>query len=597
MNHQKANNIIDVERPLFPLNIKEITEKEITEERSNLVKLFVKGEINALVDTADDNEDIKTIHSESEEISNESISATNKALIEEGIYNAISIILIDHKPLTMAVYNEAIKNHKYVNNLIEILKKYPHIQLDPQLGQKEELLNKLEKIEKIHQDTDIISTEINTHDIKSMSEKLKNTLSIVDKNLTNDALSEILMRFKKREPHIFELIKNTDPQIIIESDCLETIILGHKYETDKKDNDTTVYIGKRSLGKGGFGTVDEVLFFSSEHSKLTRGAFKRARNFTKKDKEDARQLNTREINRVNTRNIIAFRNEIKAALMTKEWSHDNIIKTLKVGNDFVITETGSNAMDLTEAPKHMAPDELFNLILMAIKGMEYIWEKGFFHGDIKPGNIVTFLKGENREVKIIDLTPTKLNIGLTNYRSPYYSFMLPDLKKEQDTLLKQGVPKDEVMTKLSKANDIRALSVTIRDALYWYIGIHMNDLEEISVAKFEKIIKNREKTAFQRLSEKQLELVKRAQYIPSITHENMAKASDPELLDTIIELINEIRNEFISCKLDPSRNQFAISTTRNINRKNAEDETIDASPFISSVNTILNKQIYQKTII
>ncbi len=375
--------------------------------------------------------------------------------------------------------------------------------------------------------------------ILSQALKIANTKRFFIK----DKLAKALKGLKKRNPEAFKLIENTELGMIIESQCFEPLIKGQRIEViNLNGKKVYVYIGKNKLGEGGFGRVDEVLFYTKGKKQLKRGAYK-----TALDNPIAKKI---------------LRKEIRDSQNVPK--HPNLIRTLEAGidgdNNFIIYETGSKAQTLEDALITMTADEWMSTLSESLKGLQKLHKSDLFHADFKDKNIIIYLneKGE-RVIKIIDLSPIKMEHSLRVDwpRTPHHYFEISDLSDAmRQLLLKDGLTKKLTEKRLGVAHDTKASGLTMQRGLMEYNNI-------ITQEKFAKLLPE------------QQQLLRKFNNI-RIRMQDAYAASNPKAINEIREVLNKMRDEIRRCKNDPKRpNIMGNDDFRSKSYKRKQEEMAD----------------------
>ncbi|MCC7197615.1 hypothetical protein IT413_05495, partial [Candidatus Peregrinibacteria bacterium] len=291
--------------------------------------------------------------------------------------------------------------------------------------------------------------------INAFKEKIKSG-QVID---AQNEFGKVLLRLKERDPVGFQMILDSDGARLVGTECLDGIISGNKLEkVDKFTGEkVTVYLGKQ-LGEGGMGIVYNGAFYVPGQKGLTFGGFKIPKSTT---------------------SPALWRAEIDGSRLATSWNHPNIMQSLHAGDDFIIFETGEKAQDLhgfLNDPTTSAT-EYFSAMRDVTSGLKEYRKHGYFHGDLKEGNVLRFKVGVDAAgndvyaVKIIDNSPV-LNdnfIDLRFPRTPTYTFEGAEMVQGQRSLMSHGVTPERTSFALGQATDPRALSTMMRNAFNRFV--------------------------------------------------------------------------------------------------------------------------------
>ena len=160
----------------------------------------------------------------------------------------------------------------------------------------------------------------------------------------------------------------------------------------KSNGQKEVFVQKRVLGRGGLGEVKLIS----------------AKEFAAGQSEIALAMKTSKDSRETYLNIL--KREADALRETAKWGSDHIIRMVDVAEDgsYILMETGADVMSMGPTLSQvMTVQEISEQLTGVANGLEMFWQRGYIHGDVKPGNILSFVVNGERVFKIIDIDLNK----------------------------------------------------------------------------------------------------------------------------------------------------------------------------------------------
>ena len=154
--------------------------------------------------------------------------------------------------------------------------------------------------------------------------------------------------------------------------------------------------------------------------------------------------------------------------LTTNFESSLILKAYEVTNEFIIMQTGLNPQNFQDSLITYPSQTCIESFIEILDFIPCIWDKGFFYGDFKLQNIITYLNQDNSlETKLIDLTLNEFDrINLNNFaRTPMYFFEFEDVCQEIKRLKLQNTDYSLILKKIAIAHDIKAISVSIKNIL------------------------------------------------------------------------------------------------------------------------------------
>ncbi len=499
------------ERPvLFAENIAaEVQIKKLIKKRNKDDEFF---EVDDEIDYNAGTEELGT--AQMQEILDNGITSNIPLKAVDRLSGEINIIKSSKQPLTKEVLEEILRSDRHTDELRKALLDNPNISIDPKIGTRNDLFSQIEAAEILGNDIRLLQMEFDKvggmipEASKLVTQAIEGTFAGQGNQLTS-----VFERLKKESPQTFELVRNTDSKILVESGCLEEILRGFKIESNGSQGVVGIYVGNNNLGKGAFGSVDEVLFHRPGDKKLTRGAYKKAHGEAQKEIFNIERADAKKI--------------------MDEWEdHPNIIKPLDIGEDYIIYETGSNANSLDKAVKTLPAEGMFKALQEATEGVEHIWSTGHFHGDIKPANIISYMDKGERVTKIIDLSPSELEKMQAKAYTPLYSFTEEQIQEAAKALMKrEGMKPIDAASWISRAQDSKALGISFSGASSHYLDLSGS--------------------ASKKLSAKQGDLIMRTQQMV-VDANDILKAGDPKFTVELKKLMSDLEIELRRSKSNPN---------------------------------------------
>lgn len=207
---------------------------------------------------------------------------------------------------------------------------------------------------------------------------------------SNDIAANMLRRLGERSPELLEALKTSDIPAMIQSECMDAVLASRSTQlTDIRGNTFDTFTGK-VINAGAMGELSHIAYLAPVNGSLS---FQLAAIKTPHDNPTAKDV---------------FRGEVSSAGQLMLIDHPNIIKPLKIGNDFVIYETSRNAMPFGKAVEKLGADIAWELYRQAKRGADELQNRDLYHRDIKPDNILILEQiGPNGEItyvaKVIDI--------------------------------------------------------------------------------------------------------------------------------------------------------------------------------------------------
>jgi len=168
--------------------------------------------------------------------------------------------------------------------------------------------------------------------------------------------------------------------------------------------------------------------------------------------------------------------------LTNSIDHPCVLKAFEVEEDFILMETGFEAMNLNEALCYESLQTCLDSLLSAIDLLPLIWMQGYFYGDFKLDNIIIFYDAcKNFQTKVIDLTLNPFSrINNHNFgRTPGYFFEFPEVCDEIKRLKSQEYEYSEIEAKIAISHDIKAISFIVYNILYHLHSTHILNSETV----------------------------------------------------------------------------------------------------------------------
>ncbi|MBT6143529.1 hypothetical protein HOH51_03375, partial [bacterium] len=342
--------------------------------------------------------------------------------------------------------------------------------------------------------------------------------------VSSNDLVNILVDLRKDNPEAFDLISQVqDKKLLVETQLFKYVLERRAAERLTSQNGPfNAYFGKKA-GSGGYGIQAYVLYKSPQTGEVTIACHK-----TWHQKISPRQVEE----------------EIRGFVHANAWNDSGIIKLLEHGQNFLISETGGNALDMLSAMNKLQPVEWFSLYMKQLQVNKIFWNNGSFHGDMKAANVLTFLNNNGeRVVKIIDLLPIRVYKSIetvidTNgvdrvVWGATYAFSGPEIKQainfysnqtkyDANNQLVPAYSNYEIQTRVAKAHDIRGQGIALEQFIAHRIG---GDLSKLTNA--------------------QKDVVVRANVIARQAMDIM-EASKPDFIDRLEGVTQELIKEFSS---------------------------------------------------
>lgn len=271
-------------------------------------------------------------------------------------------------------------------------------------------------------------------------------------------LKGVLSRLKERDPKAFELIKNSDIQHLVDTECLQAILTGNKTTfIDDVAGKVTGYIGQK-IGEGGLGEVFYIAI-ESPSGKVKIGAAKK----------------------IHPGNELDFMAEVHGNDIVTSWNHPNIAKKMYSGRGIMVCETGKNPINLAKSLRGAtkAEDHLDALAKVG-DGLEEFNRRKYIHGDMKEANVIRYdgvgLNPDGSlayEIKIIDNTPVKISDifeGRSWATTPHYAMDSSQIIPLRDKLVSKGLSKHDAEIRVGRAIDAHAYGIMLEEAFEKFFG-------------------------------------------------------------------------------------------------------------------------------
>ncbi len=250
---------------------------------------------------------------------------------------------------------------------------------------------------------------------------------------------------KKIDPQGHELIEKNDLAELKRTEVYDAILRGEKeMTTDAQGRNITFYRGK-FIAAGGMGSISNVAFVRDGETKLHFAAIKQS-HVGKEQYFDA---------------------EVEGAKMINDMNHPNIIKPLIIKPDFIIFESSSDARNIVyERFAGPGVGKYFGALVDAGRGIQELQRHGYFHGDVKEGNILML----NGVAKVIDISPLPFQDVQSRQwpKTPGYSYEEMDITESGVELRRRGLTNLEINNHLGRAIDTLAYAKMMRNALNRY---------------------------------------------------------------------------------------------------------------------------------
>ncbi len=265
---------------------------------------------------------------------------------------------------------------------------------------------------------------------------------------SDDTYHFFLKRLYENDRKTLEILAASDIATLAETQCL-TAILCEKSTGFTEDDGTAIrgFIGK-DINKGGFGTITNVAFVRKNHTGFTIGALKKANRCGNEKASPAQK---------------AYQKEIATVRAQIEWNNPNIIRAISIGPEHIIYETGES-ISLREALNRQEPSKTTGFLSQMKNAVDDYRKRDFFHGDIKPANILII----GKTAKLIDNAIHKeedINEG-EYFMTPLYSISPYSMVRAEGVLrTKKGLSRKESKTRLTKAVDTYSLLVILHEIL------------------------------------------------------------------------------------------------------------------------------------
>jgi len=324
--------------------------------------------------------------------------------------------------------------------------------------------------------------------VSDFQDALKLFAVLKPQEVSSNVLVNILVDLRKDNPEAFELISQVqDKKLLVETQLFQDVLERRPVKRLTSQNGPfNAYFGK-TAGSGGFGIQEYVLYKSPQTGDVTIACHK-----TWHQKISPQQVDK----------------EIQGFVEANAWNDSGIIKLLEHGHNFLISETGGNALDMFSAMDKLQPVEWFSLYMKQLQVNKTFWKNGFFHGDMKAANVLTFVNNNGeRVVKIIDLLPTRVFKSIQTFIDKHgvergvwphtYAFRGPAIKKARtfySTQFKHDVNLQlqpmysnyEIQTRIAKAHDIRGQGIALEQFIGHRIG---GDLSKLTTAQQDVIVR------------------------------------------------------------------------------------------------------------
>lgn len=153
---------------------------------------------------------------------------------------------------------------------------------------------------------------------------------------------------------------------------------------------------------------------------------------------------------------------------TASFKSDLMLQAFEVTNDFIIMQTGLDSQNFQDSLISYSNQTCIESFIRVLDFLTFIWDQGFFYGDFKLQNIITFFNEQNfLETKMIDLTLNEFErVNSGNFaRTPMYFFEFQDVCQEIKRLKSKNQEYALILKKIAIAHDIKAISVSIENIL------------------------------------------------------------------------------------------------------------------------------------
>jgi len=225
--------------------------------------------------------------------------------------------------------------------------------------------------------------------------QLKNVVGDIRERIKNgqklsDPWAKYIKELKKADLTAYEILLSADIEELVDAEIIIGLFLMRTFEATTEKGDLIYgYIGK-TAGKGANGQVRHIYYINPQDGKIKLGALKTSVEGCE------RLLNT----------------EKEGQKTMNNWEHSAILRAIHMGEGFIIYETHKDSFNMrmekydTETDERMRDlrlplGESLKAVISIIEVIKEFQSNGYFHGDIKPSNILIM----GGKPKLIDSSP------------------------------------------------------------------------------------------------------------------------------------------------------------------------------------------------
>ena len=412
------------------------------------LKTIIEDENPGLLEAAKQFEDsFNSLNKTTPEMAESINSVNQKIRTTEGLLEAVENAKDGHAPLTSAMVDEMLTTKHGLDKLEEIIQNSSgKVQIESGI-RSVNLAKKIEEARAFHK---MVENDFGTYMAMRKTTRREDLISNIEKSLTrvvqgkeipaDDDLAQVLSRLSKRDPEAFSIIKNSQLEDIMSNRLIESLLDGRSIKVEAPDGSIRrLYLGEEA-GRGGMGVATYVVY--EQNGKAIKAAYKTPH-------QDPTSLRV-------------FEDERIGASMVTDWDHPSIIKQLEVGDSYILYETGNNSKNLRHAMNEMKVDEWMQIYRESVAGTLEYWNRGYFHADIKPGNIITYTVNEGgratRTTKILDNNPIPFSSAtrVDWPRTLDYCFERYEIADAVREVMRKTASLDGMNVWMGRAQDVKA---------------------------------------------------------------------------------------------------------------------------------------------
>jgi hypothetical protein len=208
-----------------------------------------------------------------------------------------------------------------------------------------------------------------------------------------------LERLKQRDPVGYRILSSNSTNLDV--NYIQAIIQGSRVEFSDTNGQRIIAYDGGHIASGGMGAVYRVAYVVEGSSELKYAVIKRPHEHTKEQ----------------------FEKEKQSAELVQAWDSEYINKSLHIGEEAIIYETGKNSKSMSERLPTLSDYDAVGVLIDSLRGVAEYQKRGYLHGDLKEANILIIDTKRGPRAQLIDNSPvSKDNTGTEGWAyTPSYT--------------------------------------------------------------------------------------------------------------------------------------------------------------------------------